>query len=71
MPAKKGNPVLLALVIVLAGLAVVTVVPYSATRVNDLGYYSICSFTPWSALSLLLAAGVIWAVRDYLVKRGN
>jgi hypothetical protein len=50
-------------------LAVSTSVPLAASKTNDLGYYSLCSFTPWSTLALLLVAGVLWAIRKYLITR--
>ena len=65
------NAMLLALVIVLAGLAVFTLLPFSASKANDLGYVSACPFAPWSTLVLLLAAGVVWAIRQYLVTRAD
>ena len=60
---------LLALVWIFVVLSVSTIVPFSASKTNDLGYYSVCSFAPWSALALLLVAGVIWAIRKYLLTR--
>lgn len=65
------NAMLLALVIVLVGLAVFTLLPFSASKANDLGYVSTCPFAPWSTLALLLAAGVIWAIRQYLMTRAD
>ena len=65
------NAMLLALVIVLAGLAIFTLLPFSASKANDLGYVSTCPFAPWSTLVLLLAAGVVWAVRQYLMTRAD
>jgi hypothetical protein len=65
------NSMLLALVIILAGLAVWTLVPASAPKANDLGYRSTCPFAPWSTLTLLVAAGVIWAIRKYLMTRAD
>ena len=62
---------LLILIWILAALAVVTALPFSASKINDFGYYSLCSFTPWSTLALLFAAGVIWAIRSYLVTRAT
>jgi hypothetical protein len=43
--------------------------PFSASKTNDLGYFSACPFAPWSTLALLLAAGVLWAIRQYLLTR--
>jgi hypothetical protein len=60
---------LLVLVWIFVVLSVSTIVPFSASKTNDLGYYSLCSFAPWSSLALLFVAGVIWAIRKYLVTR--
>jgi hypothetical protein len=65
------NALLLALVIALVGLAVFTLLPFSAPKANDLGYVSACPFAPWSSLVLLLAAGVVWAIRRYLITRAD
>ena len=65
------NSLLLALVIVLAGSAAFTLLPFSAPKANDLGYVSACPFAPWSTLVLLLAAGVVWAIRQYLMTRAD
>lgn len=65
------NAMLLALVIVLVGLAVFTLLPFSAPKANDLGYVSACPFAPWSTLTLLVAAGVVWAIRQYLMTRAD
>lgn len=65
------NSMLLALVIIFAGLAVWTLLPLSAPKANDLGYVSACPFAPWSSLALLLAAGVVWAIRKYLMTRAD
>ena len=69
MPDKNRNRALVILAFVLIGLAVVTLLPLPGSKVNDLGYGSICTFVPGSTLTLLLAAGVIWAVRKYLLTR--
>jgi hypothetical protein len=60
---------LLILVWVLVALAVVTALPFSASKTNDLGYYSLCSFAPWSSVALLFVAGLVWAIRSYLLTR--
>jgi hypothetical protein len=65
------NTILLALVIIFVGMAVWTLLPLSAPKANDLGYVSACPFAPWSSLALLLAAGVVWAVRQYLMTRAD
>ena len=50
-------------------LSVSTMLPFSASKTNDFAYYSLCSFAPWSSLALLFVAGVIWAIRKYLLTR--
>ena len=65
------NSMLLALVVILAGSAVWTMLPFAAPKANDLGYVSTCPFAPWSTLTLLLVAGVIWAIRQYLMTRAD
>ena len=55
--------------ITLAIVGLTTLVPFSASKVNDLGYHSICPFAPWSTLALLVAAGAVWAVRGYVMTR--
>jgi len=60
---------LLIIVFVLAGLALWTLLPFAAARPNDIGYVSTCPFAPWSSLVLLLGAGVLWVVRQYLLTR--
>jgi len=65
------NTILLGLIVLFVGLAVLTLLPFTAPRANDLGYLSMCPFAPWSTLALLVVAGVIWAVRQYLVTRAD
>jgi Mg2+/citrate symporter len=64
--ASNRNTSLLVLALLLSGLAVVTVLPWSGPRTNDLGYTSLCPFAPWSTLLLLAGAGLVWAIRQYL-----
>jgi len=68
---RPSNTILLGLVVLFVGLAVLTLLPFTAPRANDFGYMSICPFAPWSTLALLLVAGVIWAIRQYLVTRAD
>ena len=56
--------VLSALSILLLALAVITVLPYSGSHLNLLGYHSICGFVPLSTSVLLGAAGLVRIVRD-------
>ena len=46
--------------------AILTLIPWSGGKPNDLHYVSLCPFAPWSTLALLMAAGLVWAVRGYL-----
>ena len=56
-----------AVLLAMAGL--LTLIPSSAAKMNDLGYHSLCTFAPWSSLALLVAAGVAWMVRGYVLTR--
>jgi hypothetical protein len=62
---------LLSLALLLVALAIWTALPLGASKTNDLGYYSACPFAPWSTLALLLVAGVLWAIRQYILTRVN
>ncbi|HTA71187.1 MAG TPA: hypothetical protein VK776_23035 [Bryobacteraceae bacterium] len=68
---KPSNTILFGLALFFAGLAVLTLLPFTAPRKNDLSYMSMCPFAPWSTLALLLVAGVIWAIRQYLITRAE
>ena len=63
--AKGGlrHGVLSAVSILLLALAGITVLPYSGSHLNLLGYHSICGFVPLSTLTLLGAAGLVRIVR--------
>lgn len=71
MSDKTSIAALLTLSWIFIALAAVTIVPFSAAKLNDLGYYSLCSFTPWSTVALLAVAGVAWSIRKYLVTRSQ
>jgi hypothetical protein len=71
MSDNTRNTILLVLIVILTGLAVWTMLPFSASKTNDFGYFSMCPFAPWSTLALLLAAGLIWAVRQYFLTRAR
>jgi hypothetical protein len=68
---KAKTTGLLSLALILVALAIWTALPSSASKTNDLGYFSTCPFAPWSTLTLLLVAGVLWAIRQYLLTRKN
>jgi len=46
-----------------------TLIPSSAAKMNDIGYHSMCPFAPWSSLALLVVAGVVWVIRSYVLTR--
>jgi hypothetical protein len=69
MSDKLRNNVLVSLMGIFIALAIWTVLPGDASKPNDLGYFSWCSFAPWSTLTLLLIAGVLWVVRRYFQTR--
>ena len=68
---KPSSTILLGLAVLFVGLAALTLLPFTAPRANDLGYMSMCPFAPWSTLALLVVAGVIWAIRQYLITRAD
>jgi hypothetical protein len=69
MSKKQIGTGLLIVSIVLVILAIATLVPLSGSKPNDLGYASACPFAPWSTLVLLLGAGLLWVVRQYILTR--
>lgn len=69
MTARLRNNGLIALIGLLVALAILTLIPGNSTKPNDLGYFSTCSFVPWSTLTLLLAAFVLWIIRRYFQTR--
>ena len=69
MSEKTRSTALFALIAILVLLAAWTLFPASANKMNDLGYYSMCPFAPWSTLALLMAAGAVWAIRSYFLTR--
>jgi hypothetical protein len=60
---------LLGVAMIFALAALVTLIPFSASKMNDLGYHSMCPFAPWSTLALLAPAGVAWLIRGYVLTR--
>ena len=71
MSANTTKTGLLILALILVALAIWTALPLGASKTNDLGYFSACPFAPWSTLALLLVAGVLMAIRQYLLTRTN
>jgi len=71
MSNQARNLGLLILIWILAGSAALTLLPLGGPKPNDLGYASACPFAPWSTLALLVVAGLVWAIRQYLVTRAE
>jgi NADH:ubiquinone oxidoreductase subunit 3 (subunit A) len=67
MSRKSLSFVLLVAAILLIVMAAATLLPYSSNKmISDLGYYTFCPFAPWSTFTLLLLAGLAWAVRRHV-----
>ncbi len=66
MSRQTLSSILLAASILLAVLAGVTLLPYSSPTVSDMGYRTLCTFAPWSTITLLFLAGLGWVVRRYV-----
>ncbi|HEY1760067.1 MAG TPA: hypothetical protein VGG72_32140 [Bryobacteraceae bacterium] len=67
MPKQKLLNVLFAVAALIAAMALATLVPFSSGNIkSDLGYMSLCPFAPWSTLTLLAFAGLVWLFRAYL-----
>jgi hypothetical protein len=60
---------LLVLVILLIASAIATLLPIAPSRNPDLGYASWCPFAPVSTAILLVTAGVLWVIRQYVLTR--
>ncbi len=72
MPKQKLLNVLLAVAALIAVLALATLLPFSSSNIrSDLGYASLCPFAPWSTLTLLAFAGLVWMVRAYVKTQGR
>jgi hypothetical protein len=69
MTPKIRNQILLLLAYLFVGGAIVTLVPASGRVESDLGYHSLCPFAPWSTLLLLMVAGLLAAIRTYMLSR--
>ena len=69
MTAQTRHQALLIAAYLFVGAALLTLIPASARIKNDLGYFSLCPFAPWSTLLLLLVAGAFAAIRTYMISR--
>jgi hypothetical protein len=67
MPKQKLLKVLAVVAALIVALALVTLLPFSSNNIkSDLGYSSLCPFAPWSTLTLLASAGLVWLIRAYV-----
>jgi len=66
---KNIGKALLVLAMLAVAAAIATLIPDSAAKPNDLGYRSLCTFAPWSTLILLIVAGLVWVIRQYILTR--
>jgi len=68
MRKQPGYAILLALTVVAAVLACVTLLPVESHPTNAIGYRSVCTWAPWSTLILLAAAGASCKMRSRFFK---
>jgi hypothetical protein len=59
-----------ALAVLLAGLAVLTLLPHAASEADLLGFHTLCSFAPVSSLILFGLAGFAIAMRNTVYRVG-
>ena len=69
MSRKNVSFAFLAGSVVMAVLALITLMPFPSNKISDLGYAALCPFAPWSTLALALAAGLCWVLRQYIESR--
>lgn len=60
--------VLTVLGLLLAGLAVLTLIPHAASEADLFGFHTLCSFAPVSTLILAGVAGFVIAMRNAMYK---
>lgn len=68
MSRQNLSTLLYALAIVLVVGAAVTLLPYASLTVSDMGYRTLCTFAPWSTITLLVLAGLSWVIRQHIDK---
>jgi hypothetical protein len=69
MTRQRLSTLLNVFAILMAIGAVVTVVPWSSTlTISDLGYRTLCTFAPWSTLTLLVLAGLGWVIGKHVAR---
>lgn len=69
MSKQTTSSLLLLLVILAVASAIATLLPIAASRNASMGYASWCPFAPVSTIILLLTAGVLWVIRQYIRTR--
>jgi hypothetical protein len=69
MKQEPQFSILTVVALVLAGLALLTVLPRAASRPDLLGYRTVCGFAPASTVILLALAGFTRVMRDVNYKR--
>ena len=69
MSKKQISTALLVIVIAAVVAAVATLLPIAPSRNPDLGYSSWCPIAPISTALLLVTAGVLWVIRQYVRTR--
>jgi len=70
-PGPNREPqysVLTALSVLLAGLALLTLLPHAASQADLFGFHTLCSFAPVSTLVLAGFAGFAIAMRNAMYK---
>lgn len=60
--------VLTALSVLLAGLALLTLIPHAASQADLVGFHTLCSFAPVSTLILAGVAGFAIAMRNAIYR---
>jgi hypothetical protein len=70
-PSANREPqysLLTALAVLLAGLAILTLIPHASSEADLLGFHTLCSFAPISSLLLFGLAAIVIAMRNVTYK---
>jgi hypothetical protein len=73
-PGTKREPqysLLTASIVLLLGLAALTLIPHADSSPDLVGFHTLCSFAPASTLILLALAGFARVMRDAVYKSGT
>ena len=71
MKQEPQFSILTVVALVLAGLALVTLLPRPASKPDLLGFRTVCAFAPVSTLILVGLAGFTWVMRDVHYKHDD